>query len=92
MIFVATEENLKSWHSSDKEEEEEEGRKEAGGRRKKKRRKGGGRRKKRSWGQRRRWRSLLCHMISLDSVLAQRRVPPTQREAAQRLEDMIDQP
>lgn len=29
MIFVATEENLKSWHSSDKEEEEEE---EEGGR------------------------------------------------------------
>lgn len=24
MIFVATEESLKSWHSSDKEEEEEE--------------------------------------------------------------------
>lgn len=25
MIFAATEESLKSWHSSDKEEEEEEG-------------------------------------------------------------------
>lgn len=90
MIFVATEENLKSWHSSDKEEEEEE---DEGGRGKEEEEEEeGGRRKKRSWGQRRRWRSLLCHMISLDSVLALRRVPPTQREAAQRLEDMIDQP
>lgn len=90
MIFVATEENLKSWHSSDKEEEEEE---EEGGRGKEEEEEEeGGRRKKRNWGQRRRWRSSLCHMISLDSVLAQRRVPPTQREAAQRLEDMIDQP